>query len=90
MRKEDRTTLRHKDDRAHAALRERKYSQNLAKPAPVEGMAMPCQIDLIRRENYVPARDNPQENVRPGADDHLKYRSAPTVGSAVYRDRGHK
>ncbi len=37
---------------------------------------------------YIPSRDNPQENVRPGADDHLKYKSLPAQARAVYH-RGH-
>lgn len=38
--------------------------------------ALPQQSSWKQRESYVPARDNPQENVRPGADDHLKHKSA--------------
>lgn len=37
---------------------------------------------------YVPSRDNPQDNVRPGADDHLKHKSLPMQAQATYH-RGH-
>ena len=42
----------------------------------------------IPDETYVPARDNPQENVRPGADDHKKHLSLPMQAQATYH-RGH-
>ena len=34
---------------------------------------------------YVPSRDNPQDNVRPGADDHKKHLSLPMQAQATYR-----
>ena len=39
---------------------------------------------------YIPSRDNPQENMRPGADDHKKWKSLEDKGSVIYHDRGHK
>ena len=39
---------------------------------------------------YVPARDNPPDPIRPGADDHKKWKSLEDKGTVVYRDRGHK
>lgn len=44
----------------------------------------------VPKQVYVPARDNPQENIRPGADDHKKHKSLGPTGQAVYHDRGHK
>lgn len=38
------------------------------------------------RENYIPARDNPPAPIRPGAEDHQKYRSTTDHdGKTVYR-----
>ena len=39
-------------------------------------------------EHYVPHLHNPQENVRPGADDHKAFKSLPAQGHATYH-RGH-
>lgn len=39
------------------------------------GQALPPSMDLFERVNYKPSRDNPQTNVRPGADDHKRLRS---------------
>ena len=52
-----------------------------------QGYARP-RIELPE-ETYVPSRDNPQENVRPGADDHKKHRSLNSHVMAVYKDRSH-
>lgn len=38
---------------------------------------------------YLPSRDNPQDNVRSGADDHKRYRSTTDRIGVPYRDRGH-
>lgn len=43
----------------------------------------------IPEDTYVPSRDNPMENVRPGADDHRKHASLNSHVMAVYKDRGH-
>lgn len=38
---------------------------------------------------YVPERDNPPAPIRPGADDHLRYKSLNSGACAVYADWGH-
>lgn len=38
---------------------------------------------------YIPARDNPPDPMRPGADDHKRYKSLEDKSTAVYHDRGH-
>jgi hypothetical protein len=45
----------------------------------------PNKDNVLKREKYVPAKHNPQENVRPGADDHKQHKSLPTEGHATYR-----
>ena len=38
--------------------------------------------------DYIPSRDNPQSNIRPGADDHKRYASKGVEAQVTYR-RGH-
>ena len=38
---------------------------------------------------YIPARDNPPDPMRPGAEDHKRHKSLEDKGNAVYHDRGH-
>jgi len=45
----------------------------------------PNKDNVLKRERYVPARDTPQENVRPGADDHKQHKSLPMQAQATYR-----
>ena len=45
----------------------------------------PNKDHVLKREKYVPAKHNPQDNVRPGADDHKAFKSLPTQGHATYR-----
>jgi hypothetical protein len=42
------------------------------------------------RTSYNTARDNPQDVLRPGADDHKKWKSLEDKGNVVHHDRGHK
>lgn len=37
------------------------------------------------RDSYIPSCDNPQDPIRPGADDHLKHKSLPMQAQATYR-----
>lgn len=74
-------------DKAPTPMRDRKYAKAPRKPK-VKGMALPPTMDLIRRENYVPALHNPQAPIRPGSDAFLK---CPSVHGtqAVYHDWSH-
>lgn len=74
-------------DKAPVTMRDRKYAKAPRKPK-VKGMAMPPTLDLIRRENYVPALHNPQAPTRPGSDAFLRCPSIHGV-QAVYHDRSH-
>lgn len=60
------------------------YESNLRTPG--RGFVVARPHVPIPKDTYVPARDNPQENVRPGADDHKKHLSLPM--QATYH-RGH-
>ena len=65
-----------------------------AKQHRVEGRSVPTTAKpngiSPPKEVYVPAKHNPQENMRPGADDHRKWKSLGDKGGVVYHDRGHK
>ena len=41
------------------------------------------------KDAYIPAKHNPSDPIRPGADDHKKFKSLSDKGTVVYRDRGH-
>jgi hypothetical protein len=56
---------------------------NDKKPTPV-----PAHLINPLAGTYIPARDNPMHNVRPGADDHKLHKSLPAQGHATYH-RGH-
>lgn len=61
------------------------YDMPMARKSPTVGRPkIPVPV-----ERYVSARDNPQTNVRPGADMHKQYRSLSFSQQAIYKDRGH-
>ena len=51
------------------------YESRLSPPKRGTASARP-RVE-VPKDVYIPARDNPQENVRPGADDHRKHLSLP-------------
>lgn len=45
------------------------------KPVPVPALAAPPTNDLFERGVYVPGDGERMQSTRPGADDHLQYKS---------------
>lgn len=54
----------------------------------LRGAATGSKASWRENDSYVPARDNPQDNVRPGADDHKRCMSKGMETQATYH-RGH-
>ena len=67
-------------ERISRVLRVNTYSVTHAitpanKPIPVPALAAPPADDLFKRSVYVPGDGERMQSTRPGADDHLAYKS---------------
>lgn len=69
------------------AVQKSKYLQSDS--IALRGMTPASTSSWRSAEIYSPARDNPQNNVRPGADDHQRFASKGAETQAIYHDRGH-
>lgn len=64
-------------------------NMNMNDTKPIPPVLVPAHLTNPLAGTYIPSRDNPQHNVRPGADDHKKFKSLEDKGTAAVYRRHH-